>query len=354
MARRPANTPTIKDVAERAGVSIGTVSRVLNDFPDVAAPLRLRVEGAVRDLGYRAAARQEPERAHTKAIGFLLCNGTGINTVHAHLLVGIEEYCSSQGYYTIFTRHTHAPETDAERMEVPEILTSRQLADCTIVAGTAHENFLEALEARNARYVLLANHAATAAAVERAANRVRYDDFRGFEEAAGYLAQLGHRNIWYIGDTARPWFRSRHEGYLSGMRQQGLEPRAHTFAIADDPFENGQAIVSYLLEQKSPLSALLCGSEELALGAREALRQHGRDVPRHASVIGFQHQIGHVRASTLTAVCVDTVEVGRQLARMAIALVESGGLEQAEAVVPSTLVKRSTCRPLRSDDAMVL
>ncbi|MGC4051478.1 MAG: LacI family DNA-binding transcriptional regulator [Paludibaculum sp.] len=243
MARRPANTPTIKDVAERAAVSIGTVSRVLNDFPDVAEPLRQRVQAAIRDLGYRTGARQEPDRSHTKAIGFLLCNGMGINTVHAHLLVGIEEYCSSQGYYTIFTRHAHAAEAEPDRLEIPEIFTSRQLADCTIVAGTAHGNFLEALEARQARYVLLANHAATAAAAERASHRVRYDDFRGFEEATAYLAQLGHRNIWYIGDTARPWFRSRHEGYLSGMRQHGLEPRAHTFAIADDPFENGQAIV---------------------------------------------------------------------------------------------------------------
>jgi DNA-binding LacI/PurR family transcriptional regulator len=99
---------------------------------------------------------------------------------------------------------------------------------------------------------------------------------------------------------------------------------------------------------------MLCGSEELALGAREALRQHGRDVPRDVSLIGFEHKLTHLRASNLTSVSIDTLAVGRELARMAACLDESSGKDQPEVIVPATLVKRSTCRPCRQDDVMVL
>jgi substrate-binding family protein len=70
---------------------------------------------------------------------------------------------------------------------------------------------------------------------------------------------------------------------------------------------------------------MLCGSEELALAAREALRQHGRDVPRDVSLIGFEHKLTHSRSSNVTSVSIDTLALGRELARMATALNESFG-----------------------------
>ncbi|MFL6304384.1 MAG: substrate-binding domain-containing protein [Candidatus Sulfotelmatobacter sp.] len=137
---------------------------------------------------------------------------------------------------------------------------------------------------------------------------------------------------------------NRYEGYVSAMKGSGLEPNVHTYSLADDPFENGHAAVTYILERKYPATAMLCGSEELALGAREALRQHGRDVPRDVSLIGFEHKLTHSRSSNVTSVSIDTLAVGRELARMATALNESFGKDQPEIIVPATLLKRSTCR----------
>lgn len=335
-------------------MSIGTVSRVLNDHADVGLPLRERVEAAIRELGYRAVVRPTLERDHTRVLGFLLCNGQGINAVHGHLLMGVEDYCSEAGYYLLFARHFHSPEIPSEEIEIPEILYGREHVACTILAGNSHRNFLSALEANNIRHVLLANHAPEYQNSARRVNSVRYEDVGGFAEATRYLIQLGHKQIWFLGDTSLPWFRNRYQGYASAMTAAQLEPRAHTFALADDPFENGHAAASYIVDQNYPVTALLCGSEELALGAREALRQHGRDVPSDVSLIGFQHQSMNARTFNMTCVRVDMVEVGRQLAKHAIARVESYGMDQPEVVVPSTLVKRATCRPLRADDVMVL
>lgn len=102
------------------------------------------------------------------------------------------------------------------------------------------------------------------------------------------------------------------------------------------------------------MTAILAASDELAFGAREALRQHRREVPKDVSLIGFAHRIGHARGSTLTSVCVDMVEVGRQLAKLAIAEIESQEKQSREVSVPTVFVKRSTCRPLCKEEHMLL
>ncbi len=338
----------------RAAVSIGTVSRVLNDHSDVAVALRERVEEAIRGLGYQAANRADREPNRTRVIGFMLCNGQEINLVHSHLLLGIEQFCSEAGYYTIFTRHSYSPHTPPEALQIPELLSNRELVDCVIVAGINHENLLTALDRDKIRYVLLENHLTSSREPGRRANQVRYDDHGGCYEAARYLMKLGHKHIWYIGDTSRPWFLNRYQGYAKALEEQGLVPKAHTVALADDPLENGRAAVMHILEQNFEVTAIICGSEDLAIGARDALRQHGYEVPRRVSLIGFEHQVARSRTSNLTSVCVDTVEVGRQLAKMAVGRVAAFGAEQDEIVVPAKLIKRASCGPLRSDDAMVL
>jgi LacI family transcriptional regulator len=354
VGRRQSDRATVKDVAARASVSIGTVSRVLNGFTDVAPPLRDRVEAAMRDLNYRISTRPEPVRRQSRAIGFLLCNGSGITSIHAHLLLGIEQFSSDAGYYTLFARYMYSADQKPENFELPEFLRQRHLTDCVILAGSNHRNFLHVLQTARIRYILLGNHFLGEPLKNGRVNQVRYDDFGGGFEATRYLLQLGHKHIWYIGDTSLPWFLNRYQGYAEAMQTARLEAQAHTYSLSDDPFENGHAAVTWLLEKKCPVTALLCGSEELALGAREALRQHGRDVPRNVSLIGFEHKLTHSRASNITSVCIDTLAVGRELARMAIALNESYGKDQLEVVVPATLVKRSTCRPFRQEDAMVL
>jgi DNA-binding LacI/PurR family transcriptional regulator len=78
------------------------------------------------------------------------------------------------------------------------------------------------------------------------------------------------------------------------------------------------------------------------------------DVPKNVSLIGFEHEPGRARASNLTSVSVDMVEVGRQLAKAAIAQIEDRERDLRPVVVPTFLVKRSTCRPLRKEEHMML
>jgi LacI family transcriptional regulator len=346
--------PTMKDIAVHANVSIGTVSRVLNRHQDVDKDLRARVETAVRTLGYRLNSRTR-NVVHTKSriVGLLQCNDFGLSSAQSLLLLGVEEYCATAGYCLLFARHRFPSDVPPDALPMPSAINTPGLADCMIVAGSISANILAALNVHEFNYVLLANHLVDEAEQSISSSYVRYDDESGCYEATRYLAQLGHTQIWYIGDASRPWHKNRYKGYGRAMAELGLEPHVHTIALSDDEYENGQAAISYILEQQWPVTAILAASDELAYGAREGLRQHRRDVPKDVSLIGFEQQIGHSRGSNLTSVCVDMVEVGRQLAKLAVAQIESQQPAQQKVTLPTVFVKRSTCRPLRQEEHML-
>jgi LacI family transcriptional regulator len=353
--KRRSSTPTMKDIASRANVSIGTVSRVLNRHEDVDDELRSRVEAVVGKLGYRLNPRtRSVVQAKSRIIGLILCNDFDLSSAQSHLLMGVEEHAAGTGYHLLFARHQYSPEAAWQDLPIPGVIQTPGLADCVIVIGTVYENILKALDHHGLKYVLLANHVVDFNGQQARKPQVRYSDMDGCYQAVRYLAQLGHTQIWYIGDASRPWHHNRCKGYARAMAELELEPHVHTIALSDDEFDNGQAATSYILEQGWPVSAILAASDELAYGAREALRQHRREVPKDVSLIGFENQIGRSGGSNLTSVSVDMVEVGRQLAKLAIAQIESHQDSSREIVLPTSLIRRSTCRPLRKEEHMVL
>ncbi|MBV9759116.1 MAG: LacI family DNA-binding transcriptional regulator [Acidobacteriaceae bacterium] len=344
----------MRDIATRAKVSIGTVSRVLNRHADVDDELRIRVEATARKLGYRLNTRTRGvAHAKSRILGLILCNDFGLSSAQSLLLLGVEEYCARTGYYLLFARHQFPAEATAETRQMPAVIETPGLADCIILVGAIQANIWKAFDAHGLNYVVLANHLAGEEPAPRC-SQVRYADDAGCYEAVRYLAQLGHTDIWYIGDASRPWHRNRYRGYARAMGELSLAPHVHTIALSDNEFENGQSAVSHILDQHWPVTAVLAASDELAFGAREGLRQHRRDVPKHVSLIGFEHQAGHARGSNLTSVCIDMAEVGRQLAKLAIAQIEARETHPQTVTLPTVFNKRSTCRPLRKEEHMLL
>jgi LacI family transcriptional regulator len=219
------------------------------------------------------------------------------------------------------------------------------IADCIILAGTNYDNFVNVLEKRGIEYVLLANNFVTTRRRELV-DQVRFDDYGGALEATRYLIQLGHKQIWYIGDTSMPWYRRRWEAYEQAVNEAGLKPRAQTLALSDDRFMNGFSSVQMILDQRAPVTAIFAGTDDVAYGALEALRTNGQDVPRDVSIIGFDDQYGPQRVPAMTSVRVEGEEVGRQLAKMAISKIRNKGQKSPEVLIPTKLIRRETCRPL--------
>jgi len=336
---------TIRDVANRAGVAVGTVSRVLNNQPDVNPKLRERVLRALKELDYRPNARaQSFARNYSPVVSFILSNRDFLHPFHSRVLQGVEEFCEESGFFVIYTRFRYSQSVAATEMQLPSVLQSHGIADCVILAGANFENFTSSLDKKGLHYVLLANNFFSEEPGP-SHDRVRFDDVAGAAEATRYLVALGHRDICFIGETALPWYRSRYEGYCKAMKDAGLKPAAQTLGLSDNLFFNGMKSIQMLLEQKRGVTAVLAGNDEIAHGVWEGLLKAGLDVPRDVSLIGFDDQHGLGRLQSLTSVRVEATEVGRQLARMAIEKIKSKGVHVPEVLLPTTLVKRDTCQP---------
>lgn len=337
---------TIRDVARRAGVAVGTVSRVVNNQPDVNPELRERVQKALKELDYRPNARaQSFARNSSPVVSFILSNRDFLHPFHSRVLQGVEEFCEESGFFVIYTRFRYSPSVPPAQLQLPSVLQSHGIADCVILAGANFGNFTQSLDKRGVEYVLMANNFVSTEHREPF-DQVRFDDFSGAVEATRYLLSLGHRKIWFIGDTSLPWYRNRHEGYCKAMRDAGLKPFSQVLALSDDRFLNGMNSVRMILEQDRRFTAILAGNDENAHGAWEGLIQAGLNVPNHVSLIGFDDQHGMARLQALTSVRVEAIEIGRQLAKMAIAKIKSKGRRMPEVLLPTSLVKRDTCRPL--------
>jgi len=337
---------TIRDVAHRARVAVGTVSRVVNGRPDVNDELRARVLRALDELNYRPNARaQSFARNSSPVVSFILSNRDFLHPFHSHVLQGVEEYCEQTGHFVMYTRFRYSPDLKTQDMRLPGVLERHGIADCVIVAGTNYANFVNVLEKRGIEYVLLANNF-VGVRKRGPTDQVRFDDSGGALEATRYLIQLGHKHIWYIGDTTLPWYRRRGDAYKEAMDGAGLKPRAQTVALSDDQFMNGLNSVKMILEQKAPVTAIFAGTDDVAYGALEACRMNGYEIPRDVSLVGFDDQYGSQRLLAMTSVRVEAEEVGRELAKMAISKIKNKGHRSPEVVVPTKLIKRGTCRPL--------
>lgn len=337
---------TIKDVAKKAGVAVGTVSRVINGRPDVNAALREKVDRAIRELNFRPNVRaQSLGRNASPIISFILSNRTFLHPFHGKVLQGVEEYCAQAGYFVVFARFDYAKNTRPEDLKLPGILQSHGIADCVIAAGTNYDNFPGALDQLKMKYVVLGNNLISSQP-RHYVNQVRFDDYDGMVQATQHLVQLGHRDICFIGDSTLPWCAYRHKAYAKTMQSAGLEPQAFTTGLADDHFMNGLESVQYLLEHRRRFTAILAANDDVAYGAWEALNRHDLDVPGDVSLIGFDDQYGPRRFPQLTSVRVPTDLVGRELGKMAIEKIKSGEGDIPEVCIPTKLERRGTCRPL--------
>jgi LacI family transcriptional regulator len=338
---------TITDVARKAGVAIGTVSRVINGHSAVNPKLRERVERVIQQLGYRPNARaQSLCRKSSTVISYVLSNRDLLHPFHARVLQGVTEYCEDFGYSVLYTPLRYLPETPPESIALPPVLRSKGVADCLILGGTNYPNLLELLRRLGAHHVLLENNFIDGEGIHKPLDQVHFDEVRGAYEATKYLIGLGHKDIWYMGDISLPWYRRRFEGYLKAMDEAKLDPRAQTAGLADDRYTNGFRSAEMILDQGFPVTAIFAGTNDMAHGAWEALNRRGLDVPKDISLAGFDDFRGPARSTELTSIHVDAHETGRQLAKMALEKIKTPERAFREVLIPTWLCKGGTSRPI--------
>ena len=331
---RPAG-PTIRDVARHAGVSVATVSRVLNDLPIVTPETRDRVRRAVDELGFRRSAMARSlSLGRSQTIGVVAPFFTTPSVVER--LRGISERLADYGYdLMLFDVETPGQRTDALR----EFARRDRVDGLLVISLPLSDGEVEVLRSEDLPIVLVdIGHPELP--------HVVIDDVRGGELAGEHLLAKGHRRIGFIGDQpANPFgFTSserRREGLRRALRGAGIGPKDSLERRGVHGREQARALARDLLGSNERPTAVFAASDIQAIGVLEAAGMLGLQVPEDVAVIGFD-DIEMATVVGLTTVRQPLRESGSRGTELLLAAIEGGGQQPVEELEPLAVIERRT------------
>jgi len=335
---RPSDEPLARrtvmaDVAARAGVSVMTVSRVLNGFPGVAPATRRRVERAVTQLDYHAnTAARVLAGGRSRTLGVLAVE-TG-QYGPSHMLFGIEAAARAAGHVLTFL--TIEP-TGRDLGGTLERLRASHVDGVVVVAPVQPVVDAVVKVERERPLVVVGGNP------DAGTPTVTIDQEGGARVATRHLLDLGHATVHHVRGP-RNWIdaRARARGWAEALRAAGAGRR--TPAVGDWSAAGGFASGTRLAADHD-LTAVFAANDQMALGLLRALRDAGRRVPEDVSVVGFDDTPESAYfVPALTTIRQDFGAVGRACVDLLLALIEGNGAER-HVVVPSSLVVRNSTAP---------
>jgi len=335
-------SPTIRDVASHAGVSVATVSRVINDSPHkVHRSTRRRVLRSVSRLGYHPnAVAQGLRRGTTRSVA-LIVPDIG-NPFFPAVARGVEDVARRHGFAVMLgNTDGHA---DRERAYLG-ILRQRWV-DGLLFAGIGGEiRDLRALIALGMPAVLIARDVA-----DGAIDTVVVDGFSGMYLATAHLLRLGHRRVAFLGGPREVApARERLRGYRRALREFHIPLDPGLITTGDFRVAGGRAAMVRLLARRRRFTAVAAANDLMAIGALEALRAGGYRIPGDVAVVGFDDiPFAAVVDPPLTTVAQPAFRLGALAMERLLALMrgEAGGPRRL--VLQPTLVVRRSCGADRS------
>lgn len=321
----------LQDIARAAGVSGATVSRVVNRTGRVSPELEARVQRIAGRLNVDLAARLKP-----RLIGFVLGNRPLLHPFHSRILAGVEAACAERDYHVVFLSLRYGADATASDLDVPRLLLRQDILDGYVLAGVHGQNLIDLLSRTSGAIAVQGNNVLRPWH-DHAHDTVWYDDVGGGFAMTRHLLDLGHRDVWFLGNRRYPWFDRCYDGYARAMSEAGGLARA-VASDSDDARDAGYLGTRSLLDQRAPVTAIVAGSDATAQGALDAIRQAGLDVPGDISVGGLDDIEAATMHPRLASVRIDLEDVGRRLAEAVISRVASPALPPRTTLVPTTLV----------------
>ncbi|SIP93919.1 LacI family DNA-binding transcriptional regulator [Marinobacterium stanieri] len=300
-----AKAVTIKDIAQHCGLSVATVSRVINNKGAIRAETVERVEAAVQALGYRPSmAARALKSASNRTLGVIIPSLT--NPVFAETAAGLQQQARLLGYTPLILSSDY---DDALESSAVENLLAYQVDGVLLTVNDATSSAaLERLDEAGVPYCLMHN-----VPRQRVAGFIGVDNFRAAAEVATRIQALGHTRIGMVsGDFMRTdRARDRYAGFLAGLKYAGVE-LAHLVQVDPVNATGLQESLSRIYSQEgSHPTAWFCSNDLLALATIAQLEAMGRSVPDDVSIVGFDGiQAGALRQPMLTSVRTPNLEIG--------------------------------------------
>ena len=342
-------------IGKMAGVSRSTVSKVINNYPDISEATREKVRAAIREYQYYPdLSAQILAGKKTDTIGLFFANtGHFSEDILVNFMISsMIETAATLGYH-ILTYIIRKPSEPSTMDSIKEVFYQRRIDGGVFVGFRNHEPTIEGLIAEG--FVVGVFDQSLPGRSEPNRIVVRFEDARAAAAAIDYLAALGHRRIAVIhGDRLRHAGQAKYEGFLEGLGRNGIEVRDEWMLLGDFPRENARLLTARLIERGGVMpTAIAAVNDGVAFGAMEALQAAGLRIPQDVSIIGMDgHPLGPYVRPPLTTFSFDFRAMFETLISAVVAVVEGSPVAgRASTVFPGAFVERESCRRVSHSQA---
>ncbi|TDC20283.1 LacI family transcriptional regulator [Streptomyces sp. 8K308] len=331
--------PTLEQVAARAGVGRGTVSRVINGSPRVSDRTRAAVEQAIADLGYvphQAARALAANRSNAIALVVPEAEGRLFSEpFFSGIIRGVSAELADTDIQLLLTL-IRAPR---ERARFAQYAASDRVDGVLLVSVHGDDPLPDQLAEMGLPVVMTGRRSEN-----EPVPYVDCDNVGGAQLAVEHLLGRGRSTVATISGPSDMYAaRCRLEGYREALRAAGKEPDDELIAGGDFTEESGHAAMRELLRRRPALDAVFCASDPMAMGARRALRELGRLVPGDVALVGFDDSaLARHMDPPLTSVRQPTEGMGRAMTRALLQLINEGDQDRPHLLLPTELVRRAS------------
>ena len=330
---------TIKDLAEKTGYSVATISRVLNNHPNVSKKAREEIRQAVEESGFQINPNAKQLKAHATSI-LVIVKGTS-NEMFSEMVESIQSLVA-QTHYPLYV--DYMDEDSNEVLRAVQLCREKKPLGILFLGGNSR-NFLKDFEKIDIPCVLVSNDASGLPFSNLSS--VCTDDRQAARCAMDSLIALGHRKFVIVGgdrdssDTSR----LRYEGCMQSIRNHGIEyDEEQDYRGVRFSYQDGYDATQKLIANGRPFTALFAESDVMAIGAIRALHNNGLRVPQDVSVMGFDGlPLGSFLVPQLSTVSQPVKLMAKRSVEILIDRIEFGG-DAVHESVPYSLYQRESTR----------
>ncbi|NMB28115.1 MAG: LacI family transcriptional regulator [Tissierellia bacterium] len=333
---------TIKDVAKLAGVSISTVSRVINDSKPVSSEMKAKVLEAIEQLGYKP--NEIARSLVTKKSNLIGIVVTDIgNSYIAEMVRGIEEIGRMYGYDIVLSSSYGDSNTEKK---FAEILRSKQVEGIILISETVNKDVIDYIQDFKIPFIYLNKYY-----IDSKFPSVSIDDYEASFRMTNYLLELGHRNVLYLtvnGEVETSLEKYKINGYKKAIDrlEEGREWifSAKGFSI-EDGYNIGDRIVKFIKEDN--ITAVFCCQDELAIGLINYCYDNNIKVPEDISICGYGDiKIASIYRPRLTTIKEPYYDIGAVAIRKIIKELDGEKIEDKNTYLPIQIMKRESCKKI--------
>ncbi|GGG52986.1 LacI family transcriptional regulator [Paenibacillus radicis (ex Gao et al. 2016)] len=332
--------PKIKDVAKRAGVSVTTVSRVLNGEKYVKDDLKERVRKVIDELGYSPShIARSLVRNKTNLIGVIVPDIT--SSFYSSILSSIERSTSLNDYNLVVC---NIMEDEDKEYKYLQVFKEMRVEGIIIMHEKLNDETRELIGKLGVPIIF-----SSVKPVEQPFISVIINDFHAAYDAACHLIGLGHKRIAFIGGDMRDVTsgQNRYAGYIQALKDHDIEVIKEYIHFGDYKTPSGYEIMKQLLACEERPTAVFAVSDDMALGAMNCIHDHGLKVPDDMSVMGFDgSQWTELVRPRLTSMGQPIQEMGKETVNVLLKLISGEqNVAKHDVIFEHKLVVRESCRP---------